>query len=869
MLAPRASSAFVCLRCELTQARLRLPALPRRAPHASFSASSRRRRDASDEDLDSESRPNFQPRPHLSEHPLGIRLRKRKGGGHIRETTARLEGSKTLGEDASIIVLEELGERKKREAIPEPQIVHDDEHIPLKLAEALADERPATLEEVVEQLDKLRQKATNDDAIADEGHYVSQTVYFRLSNHLFKSFTGAQLSHYYSERKGVEKDRVPQEVRDRLKKLQGTAKRTSLRSEWTPGTSQIDRRLPSLDVHSKKKRKNIGKHLLVDQILRDVWKLIMLEELEATGEIELALKDWQLAMLTSGTETVLDRIGRNRKARLDVNTADKVLRITADKHTAEYAANDVEQLLLASESQRFHFNTWVPHLKTLNGAEPTIDSVFPGDVLATVTSLTGAQLQRATDQIIIRALDKETIAEAMRCLVKILPLKSTSLGTVDTTGRSTLESPDHFRPVVVEKESVEYKARNSKFGRWSLPMKQANVTYPTSASVARRVKTAQEHVLKMTLTPPTPNQRIKIKHQKWNHKTEIRLKAIYGHALLPLEDSSSEAAYFVPALPGLSSMFADQAFTTSFTTRPLLCYEFIAQPGPGNYTSDLLPYKFPKLMAYFRFIDGQQGLSKVILSFGAGNHQVLLPEEAVDVWFQTYQSIQMNNSRVALETRTLREHVLENLQSGGRLSAPDITLPIPKWTVGGMKFDEKDDLIKTKYQFVGVTFTQSVWGEHDGSPASYSTKQSGKLGAKHGVFSTIYGVNRMAKPIAINDPPNAIREFVANAFKTARTITKAAAASQAGLKKIGEKPKQRQSSDNFIQRGRDISHSVNDALSLDQPSAPSYTQILEDALSDPHFFGMLNDNASPADHHGTTTVYHPGEIHGRKTETPN
>jgi hypothetical protein len=31
----------------------------------------------------------------------------------------------------------------------------------------------------------------------------------------------------------------------------------------------------------------------------------MLEELEASGEIELALKDWQLAMLTSGGTAIL------------------------------------------------------------------------------------------------------------------------------------------------------------------------------------------------------------------------------------------------------------------------------------------------------------------------------------------------------------------------------------------------------------------------------------------------------------------------------------------------------------------------------------------------------------------------------------
>lgn len=294
MLAPRASSAFVCLRCELTLARPRLAALPRRIPHASFSSSSRRRGDALDDELE---RLESNVKPLLSEHPLG-RVRKRNGHA-IRETTARLEGAKALGEDAAILVLEGLGEGK-RDITPEPEVIkYNDDQLPLKLAEALADEKPATLEEVVEQLDKLRQKATNDEATAAEGHYVSQAVFTRLSDHLLRAFTSAQLSHYYSQRKGVGKNRVAHEVREGLKELHGKAKRPSERSEWTPGTTQIDRRLPSLNVHSRKKR-GIGKHLLVDQILRDVWKLVMLEELETAGEIELALKDWQLVMLTSG-----------------------------------------------------------------------------------------------------------------------------------------------------------------------------------------------------------------------------------------------------------------------------------------------------------------------------------------------------------------------------------------------------------------------------------------------------------------------------------------------------------------------------------------------------------------------------------------
>jgi hypothetical protein len=465
----------------------------------------------------------------------------------------------------------------------------------------------------------------------------------------------------------------------------------------------------------------------------------------------------------------------------------------------------------------------------------------------------------------MRALDKETNLEAERCLIKLLPLKSQVLRTVDTTARDALERLDHFMPVVVEKEQVAYKARNSEFGRWSLPTKRTTTMLPASDSVAERVKNAQEHVLKIGLTAPVKHQRSNVKLRKWTHQPEVRLKAQYGHALFPLEGPTSErATTFIPALPGLSSFFNEEAFKMSFVTRPTLCYEFIAEPGPQNYTPDLLPYKFPRLSAHFRYIQGQQGLSKVVLNFGAGTHQVLLPEEAVDIQFTASQSIQMTNARINPYSRALQDHVLQNLQSGGRLTAPNIEMDIPKWTVEGMEFDTKEDVVTTRFQFIGVTFTQSVWGEHHGNPATYSTKQSGKLGATNGVFSTVYGVNRLAKPIAAQDPPNAMREFVANAFKTARTITEAAAASQAGMKKIERKPKQRQSSDSHARRDEgDLSRGTHQSDSIKQPvsndfkttAQPSDTfeasfgaQTNEYALKDLQLSRMLNDTASPDGH---------------------
>jgi hypothetical protein len=119
MLAPRTSSAFVCLRCEAQIAQRRLPAFARPSSHAKFSASTRRRDEA--EELAVPPRAQ-QPKLKITREvtPLN-RLRKRKGGKVIQETSANL-GVKRLGDDADILVLREIAnpiqESPKRSNLP-------------------------------------------------------------------------------------------------------------------------------------------------------------------------------------------------------------------------------------------------------------------------------------------------------------------------------------------------------------------------------------------------------------------------------------------------------------------------------------------------------------------------------------------------------------------------------------------------------------------------------------------------------------------------------------------------------------------------------------------------------------------------------
>jgi hypothetical protein len=299
MLAPRASSAFVCIRCELQHfARPNLTALARRPPRAAAFSTSPRSRDEGDALQPQGDGPRISRVQVSSERPLD-RPRRRKGNARLRETTASLGEVKTLGENSEILVLRDMGDDPPVEEDKKPaDIVESLPSDAVNIVEALQDQRrPITPEEIVNQLESLRPKTY---ATPDEPQYVNQTTFIRLARKLMQSFTGQQLSHYYSVTKGVARKNVDKKVLDSLKELQAKADRPAQRSGWHPGTTQIDQRLPSLDVHKRSKRKAISKNLLVDQIMRDVWELVLLEEIESPGEVELQIKPWQLSLLNSG-----------------------------------------------------------------------------------------------------------------------------------------------------------------------------------------------------------------------------------------------------------------------------------------------------------------------------------------------------------------------------------------------------------------------------------------------------------------------------------------------------------------------------------------------------------------------------------------
>ena len=70
-------------------------------------------------------------------------------------------------------------------------------------------------------------------------------------------------------------------------------------------------------------------------------------------------------------ETLLNKIRQTRRAKLDIYKPHDVLRITADKTTAEYAANDIEEAFKHTEMKRMNLNNY---LRQLANGNVTLDS---------------------------------------------------------------------------------------------------------------------------------------------------------------------------------------------------------------------------------------------------------------------------------------------------------------------------------------------------------------------------------------------------------------------------------------------------------------------------------------------------------------
>ena len=826
MLAHRAARALVCLRCEVCRhcARLSLPlsAWPRRyygqAP----------------------SPPPTLPRIRKERVPPTV-LR-RLEGKTMRERSAFLPGITTLGADAEVLVLEPVSDLADADpdapatpapAATPPPTVPD-------LAASLNEEHKAPdPHDISQRIEKLRPQPQSDHNGDDALHiHVDQAKFNRLTTTLTYGFTFAQLSAYYATIKRVKQDRVSRRILNNLKGAEGTTMRPIRRSKWQPGTTSLNERLPGMDVAVRNRRHPVSKPLLVDCILRDCWGLVILEEMEAPGEIELALEPWQLTFITIGsTDSLVDTVGRARHAKMQLHPGHQVLRITADKTSAEYAADDIEQALRNPHFSKLDLRPWQPRLAlgtTITRAR--MISLFTKANLDTISARTRTTIEATTGSFLfIRGYDDASVAEAERALLNLLPLKSDTLTTVDTQRVDAALGSCYLLLAFMDDSVLDQADRNKSYGRNWMPMAplsspppehtqdpkrqgnavghqsvNASTTYAslvdrTVTALKRSVQVKSQHVWTRK-KPKKPGEEKKFEYRVglWPSAPEFQLTAEFGHVLFPFTPTTSTTEgdatvshtsppTFVPNFPGLSSLLTSPMITgTDRGYCPSIAYEFIpadSQPGfqPGQV--------FPELRIQMQSgpADDKPYLQNLTLTFQKRIHNILLPDKAADLRFCSSAHITLPEAYKVLPVKDWIAEVIANLQSGRRLWAPDLTLRIPKWTIPGYP-PGAQDFSAVKYILSRIQLRQSVSAVMLDTKMSYTTVQTGKFDAKTGILSAHYN----ADGDELLQDGEALGAFVRKGLDIADMITSCGAETVSVMKAIN--PRSEMSTRRFLRQ---------------------------------------------------------------------
>jgi hypothetical protein len=388
----------------------------------------------------------------------------------------------------------------------------------------------------------------------------------------------------------------------------------------------------------------------------------------------------------------------------------------------------------------------------------------------------------------IHGLDEASVAEAKRTLIRLLPFKESATRTIDTQKLDAAKQESYLSPVYHEASSLDFNLRGLSVGRWALPYTRADKTpgvasEQSSHGIVNRVASSLKPPVDAAFTGPESKPRNR-QTGYWALEPEFKASADFGQALFPMDmsdpnkvveaASDSSRSPFHPSIPGLGSLLASSEFQNiSRTETPALLYDFVPAPEQKDLNTKVGP-NFPKLFIQVR--TGRDGnrptVHKLSLGFQERIHDVLLPDQAADIRFHRYGRLRFSSkSHHDKNVEEWTEAVRQNIESGGRLSAPSLTIDIPKWTIPGFPSDEIG-MLPVKYLFSGIQFRQSVTGKMLDTQVSYSTVQSGKLGAKGGALSAY------SEKLQGDEVETQIRDFATKCVQLVDYISQAGAQTQ-------------------------------------------------------------------------------------------
>lgn len=399
----------------------------------------------------------------------------------------------------------------------------------------------------------------------------------------------------------------------------------------------------------------------------------------------------------------------------------------------------------------------------------------------------------------IRALNESAAEEANRCLIRLLPLKKSSSYTIDPTRRDAVKDQTYLCPGVYEKTSLAFDIRDVSLGRWVLPTQRSQPVKPESqetatflerddaqeASTGHGLENVQSQVLELLRESkhllPEKRPGTVLDQETWATEPEPLLSAEYGHALFSLDDppppAAAKTAVFVSTVPGLTKLLWEHGSKQSYHLgAPALEYSFVAAPEQQDF---LTGQQFPRLYVQFRYDkrSGDHAVHRISLGLDSRIHDVLFPDQAVDVRFYFATVLHLKDFKTDSKVQEFIQAVMANIQSGEKLAAPNFDLDIPKWTISGSDYCDITETQTVKYLFTGIRFRQSVSMSNADTPFTYSTTQSGKLGRKGPALKTYFN-NRKVRGKKITkssfERESQVRGFVKTCYKMVEKITRAA-----------------------------------------------------------------------------------------------
>lgn len=325
MFTPEPVKGFICLRCQTRFARRQV----QRHNRSFFQSSKPIHQDVQFAPAEASTPVPSAPRTHARQTPRPAfrRLSLHDYGGKRPEDRTETLPIKSLGTDSEVIILAERDKKLPKGFGTRDQSTHRHQGVQERISsgDIVRSVQAGRTVPSQEEVNRLIEAIAGDfplfvGSTSQKGGYdevtVSRSVFDEKATTLYNWFSYDQLWRYITARQDIEQlerlkrsenhdARQPTEFPDHRNKL-STINRSGnggpflSRSQWRPGTSPIDARLPDETKGPWYDKALKGKKALVDRLLRVHSRLNVEEEIMTPGELELTMDPRSLSTLLSG-----------------------------------------------------------------------------------------------------------------------------------------------------------------------------------------------------------------------------------------------------------------------------------------------------------------------------------------------------------------------------------------------------------------------------------------------------------------------------------------------------------------------------------------------------------------------------------------